>query len=70
MVQSGIVPLDELPYEEKQEIDVLGPGLELNIAFPATLSAPVLSLLMGTEEKVLNPSSIRKLERYTTTLAP
>ena len=44
--------------------------LELNIAFPATLSAPVLSLLMGTEEKVLNLSSIRKLESYTASLAP
>ena len=44
--------------------------LELNVAFSATLSGPVLSLLMETEEKVLNPSSIRKLERYTAYLAP
>ena len=44
--------------------------LELDIAFPATLNASVLSLLMGTEEKVLNPSSIRKLERYIASLAP
>ncbi|CAB1116981.1 unnamed protein product [Ectocarpus sp. CCAP 1310/34] len=36
--------------------------LELNIALLATVNAPVLSLLMGTDRKVLNPISVMKLE--------
>ena len=28
MVESDFVPLDELPYEEEQKCDVLGPGAE------------------------------------------
>ena len=67
MIESDLVPLDELPHEEP-ESDVLGSGAEHSVSRHA--SAPVLSLLMETEEKVLNPSSIRKLGRYTASLAP
>ena len=67
MVESDLFPLDELPYENRRAMCLV---LGLNIAFPATLSAPVLWLFMGTEEKVLNPSSVRKLERHTASLAP
>ncbi|CAB1103219.1 unnamed protein product [Ectocarpus sp. CCAP 1310/34] len=36
--------------------------LELDITLLATVNAPVLSLLMGTDRKVLNPISVMKLE--------
>ena len=68
MVESDIVPFDELPYEEEPESDVLGPGAEHSVSRHAQCFCAVV--LMGTEEKVLNPSSIRKLERYTASLAP
>ena len=37
--------------------------LALNMLFPATLSAPVLSLRMGTCGESLSPNSVRKLDR-------
>ena len=32
MVESDLVPLDELPYEEEPENDVLGPGAEHSVS--------------------------------------
>ena len=63
MVESDLVPLDELPYEEEQESDVFGPGAEHRVSRHAQCSCAVA--VDGDREKVLNPSSIRKLERYT-----
>ena len=37
--------------------------LALNMLFPATLSAPMLLLRMGTCEESLSPDSVRKLDR-------
>ena len=61
MVQGDLFALDEFPDEEESEGDVFVP--DENIAFPATLSAPVRSLLIGTELKSVNPSSVVKLDR-------
>ena len=44
--------------------------LALKMLFPATLSAPVLSLRMGTCEESLSPNSVRKLDRQTASRAP
>ena len=38
MVESDLVPLDELPYEEESESDVLGPRAEHNISRHAQCS--------------------------------
>ena len=32
MVESDLVPLDELPYEQEPESDVLGPGAEHSVS--------------------------------------
>ena len=41
MVESDFVPLDELPYEEEPESDVLGPGAEDNFSRHAQCSCAV-----------------------------
>ena len=68
MVESDIVPLDELPYEEEPESEVLGPGAEHSVSRHARCSCAVA--VDGDRGEVLNLSSIRKLERYTASLAP
>ena len=32
MVETDLVPLDELPYEEERESDMLGPGAEHSVS--------------------------------------
>ena len=59
-----------MSYSTKKNRRAICLLLVLNIVFPVTLSTHVLSLLIGTEENVLNLSSIRQLERYTVYLAP
>ena len=54
VVKGDLVLLDKLAHEEVPKSDML---------FPATLSAPVLSLRMGTCEESLSPNSVRKLDR-------
>ena len=41
MVESDLVPLDELPYEEEPERDVLGPGAEHSVSRDAQCSCAV-----------------------------
>ena len=41
MVESDLVPLDELPYEEKPESDVLGPGPQHSVSRHAQCSCAV-----------------------------
>ena len=41
MVESDLVPFDELPYEEEPESDVLGPGTEHSVSRHAQCSCAV-----------------------------
>ena len=61
VVKGDLVLLDKLAHEEVRRAICL--VLALNMLFPATLSAPVLSLRMGTCEESLSPNSVRKLDR-------
>ena len=53
VMQTDLVPLDELPHKEVAECYVLGTRAEHSV--PATVKAPVLSLLIGTDPKGLEP---------------
>ena len=61
VVDGALAALDQVAKNDEQQICAF--VLELYVPFPATCYAPVLSQLMGTEVKDLNPSSGIKLER-------
>ena len=41
MVESGLVPLDKLPYEEEPKSDVLGPGAKQSVSRHAQCSCAI-----------------------------
>ena len=68
MVESDILPLDELPYKEEPECDVLGPGAEHMVYRHAQCSRAVA--VNGDLGKNLESQFHQIVERYTASLAP
>ena len=68
MVESDLVPLDELPYEEEPESDVFGPGAEHSVSRHTQCSCAVA--VDGDRGENLESQFHRKVGRYTASVAP